>query len=364
MKKDLATEFKLSELILLKLEGTIQPSQMAKLNRWLHEDPEAVEFYVEYMMQYSGLTQPGDISISDLPLQTVSPILETSLWLALSEFEQEAEAVEIEKPRPTSEVSDRRPVEAQPVRISGVGKFSLAALLLSSAALILLIVYAMGPAGRGAEVATVADTLNARWNNSDRIIRSGVRLSTKDDSLWLREGVATVLFDSGSSVVIEGPAEFEILTADQIQLNYGRLFASVPKQAIGFTVSTAQSKIIDLGTDFGVKAGPDGTELHVIQGKTMLISGAARNAKNQYELCEGQARAVTASGIVQDISLKKEAFIRRIDSRTRFIWKGQGISRRYRWRRQRPGYRTTQCGHQLPRRNKDSGYLYLAGRAR
>jgi hypothetical protein len=153
-----------------------------------------------------------------------------------------------------------------------------------------------------------------------------VRLSTKDDSLWLREGVATVLFDSGSSVVIEGPAEFEILTADQIQLNYGRLFASVPKQAIGFTVSTAQSKIIDLGTDFGVKAGPDGTELHVIQGKTMLISGAARNAKNQYELCEGQARAVTASGIVQDISLKKEAFIRRIDSRTRFIWKGQGIS--------------------------------------
>lgn len=326
MKKDLATEFKLSELILLKLEGTIQPSQMAKLNRWLHEDPEAVEFYVEYMMQYSGLTQPGDISISDLPLQTVSPILETSLWLALSEFEQEAEAVEIEKPRPTSEVSDRRPVEAQPVRITGVGKFSLAALLLSSAALILLIVYAMGPAGRGAEVATVADTLNARWNNSDRIIRSGVRLSTKDDSLWLREGVATVLFDSGSSVVIEGPAEFEILTADQIQLNYGRLFASVPKQAIGFTVSTAQSKIIDLGTDFGVKAGPDGTELHVIQGKTMLISGAARNAKNQYELCEGQARAVTASGIVQDISLKKEAFIRRIDSRTRFIWKGQGIS--------------------------------------
>ena len=91
MKKDLATEFKLSELILLKLEGTIQPSQMAKLNRWLHEDPEAVEFYVEYMMQYSGLTQPGDISISDLPLQTVSPILETSLWLALSEFEQEAD---------------------------------------------------------------------------------------------------------------------------------------------------------------------------------------------------------------------------------------------------------------------------------
>ena len=215
MKKDLATEFKLSELILLKLEGTIQPSQMAKLNRWLHEDPEAVEFYVEYMMQYSGLTQPGDISISDLPLQTVSPILETSLWLALSEFEQEAEAVEIEKPRPTSEVSERRPIEAQPVRITGVGKFSLAALLLSSAALILLIVYAMGPAGRGAEVATVADTLNARWNNSVRIIRSGVRLSTIDDSLWLREGVATVLFDSGSYVVLEGPAEFEILTADQ-----------------------------------------------------------------------------------------------------------------------------------------------------
>jgi hypothetical protein len=326
MKKDLATEFKLSELILMKLEGTIQPDQLTKLKQWLREDPEAVEYYVEYMMQYSGLTQPGDISISDLPQETVSPVLETSLWMALSEFEQEAEAVEIERPRQRPDKLDHSPVGAQQARTSTVGKFSLYALLLSSAALIFLIVYALGPAGRGSEVATLSDTLNARWSDTDQGIRNGVRLSTKSEPLWLREGIARVLFDNGSSVVIEGPAEFEILTDDQIQLNYGRLFATVPKQAIGFTVSTTHSKIIDLGTEFGVKADPDGTELHVIRGKTMLISGAARNSKTQYEISEGQARAVTAAGAVQDISLKNQAFIRRIDSQTQFVWKGQGIS--------------------------------------
>lgn len=325
MKKDLSTEYKLSELILLKLEGTIGPDQWQKLKQWLREDPEAVEYYVEYMMQYSGLTQPGDISISDLPQETVSPVLETSLWVALSEFEQEAEAVEIEKPAERPQQPGRKTVGTQTNR-STVSKFSLYALLLSSAALIFLIVYALGPAGRGAEVATVSDTLNARWANADRVIRDGVRLTTKSDPLWLREGIASVLFDNGSSVVIEGPAEFEILTDDQIQLNYGRLFASVPKEAIGFTVSTTHSKIIDLGTEFGVKADPDGTELHVIQGKTMLISGPARYSKNQYELSEGQAKAVTAAGAVQDISLKNEGFIRRIDSQTQFVWKGQGIN--------------------------------------
>ncbi len=326
MKKDLATEFKLSELILMKLEGTIQPDQLARLKQWLREDPEAVEYYVEYMMQYSGLTQPGDISISDLPQETVSPVLETSLWMALSEFEQEAEAVEIERPAQMPEKSDPKAVPMQSNRTSGVGKFSLYALLLSSAALIFLIVYALGPAGRGSEVATISDTLNARWAETDRVIRDGARLSTKSNPLWLREGIARVLFDNGSAVVVEGPAEFEILTDDQIQLNYGRLFASVPKEAIGFTVSTTHSKIIDLGTAFGVKADPDGTELHVIQGKTMLISGAARNSKTQYEISEGQARAVTAAGAVQNISLKNQAFIRRIDSQTQFVWKGQSIS--------------------------------------
>lgn len=324
MKKDLHTEFKLSELILLKISGEITPVQLQQLKQWLKEDPEAVEYYVEYMMQYSGLTQPGDISISDLPDEKTSPVLETSLWMALSEFEKEAEAVEVERPAPKPEVQDSGSIRIRKPR-SQVSRFSLYALMLASAAMIFVIVYALfAPNGKGIEVATLADSLNAKWANADRVIRDGMRLVTKSDSLWLRDGIAKLVFDNGSIVVLEGPAEFEILTDDQIQLDYGRLYATVPNSAIGFTVSTANSKIIDLGTEFGVKADLDGqTEVHVMRGKTMLISGTSRNSKTQFELSQGQAKAVTAGGAVRDISLKNDAFVRRIDSQTAFVWKGQ-----------------------------------------
>jgi len=259
MKKDISTEYQLSELILLVLEGGSTPEQRRRLTQWLREDPEAMEYYVEYMMQYSALTQPGDIAIVDLPEETVSPVLETSLWMALSAFEQQAEAVEVARPAPVLPEPERKAAASVPTAVS---KFSLYALLLSTAALVFLIAYAfLSPAGRGKEVATLLETMNARWGSPERGIREGMWLNTQMEPIWLREGIAVLQFDNGSRVVLEGPAEFTLLTDDQIQLRHGRLFASVPKTAIGFTVSTPFSKIIDLGTEFGVKTEPERMEV-------------------------------------------------------------------------------------------------------
>jgi len=323
MKKDIAAEYQLSELIFLMLEGVITPEQKKQLAQRLREDPAALNYYVEYMMQYSALIQPGDISVADLPQETVSPVLETSLWLALSEFEQKAEAVEVEKPVEKPSAAASRPVNAAGRK--EVSKLSLYALLLSTAALVFLITYALLiPANRGVEVATLTGTLNARWDSA--AFHEGMRLSTQSQPLWLREGMASIQFDNGSTVVLEGPAEFSILTDDQMQLRHGRLYASVPGPAVGFTVSTPYSKIIDLGTEFGVKTDPDGMEVHVMAGKTMLISALARNTKNQCELQEGQAKAVTAGGQVEDIAFRENGFVRRFSPQTQFVWKGQSIN--------------------------------------
>jgi len=323
MKKDIAAEYQLSELIFLMLEGVITPEQKKQLAQRLREDPAALNYYVEYMMQYSALIQPGDISVADLPQETVSPVLETSLWLALSEFEQKAEAVEVERPVGKPTAAPSRP--ANSAGRKGVSKLSLYALLLSTAALVFLITYALLiPPDLGREVATLTGTLNARWDSA--AFHEGMRLSTQSQPLWLREGMASIQFDNGSAVVLEGPAEFSILTDDQVQLRHGRLYASVPGPAVGFTVSTPYSKIIDLGTEFGVKTDPDGMEVHVMAGKTMLISALAKNTKNQCELQEGQAKAVTAGGQVEDIAFRGNGFVRRFSPQTQFVWKGQNIN--------------------------------------
>lgn len=109
-------------------------------------------------------------------------------------------------------------------------------------------------------VATLTKTRGCRWEDSALPTVEGARLPA--GKLALTDGLATLHFDSGAVVTLEAPAELEIVNRDLCVLHRGMLTAHVPKEAIGFTVDTANAKIIDHGTDFGVSAGLSG-EAHV-----------------------------------------------------------------------------------------------------
>lgn len=81
------------------------------------------------------------------------------------------------------------------------------------------------------------------WAEGDRVGDHVVRLFG---------GRVELSFDGGAKVTLEGPIEFRPLTSGQLELRRGRLVAAVPKQAIGFTVSTPTSTVVDLGTEFEV----------------------------------------------------------------------------------------------------------------
>lgn len=320
-----AEQFKITGLLIRLVENDLNDKDLNFLVHWSRKNPRAVIEYCEFLKDYSIIRSQiaGEVDSTDNSPEDSH--FNEAVWKALQEVESTAPGIHISDPKKIEPEQGAFIPADLPKSRSRVSKLSLYTLLLASAAMIFLIVYAYFiPAGRGIEVATLSDSLHAKWAEGDRVLRDGVRLITKSDPLWLREGIARLAFDNGSIVMLEGPAEFEILTEDQIQLNYGRLFATVPKKAMGFTVSTANSKIIDLGTEFGVKTDPDGTEVHVIRGKTMLISSFRNDSNKQFELGQGQAKVITATGAVRDILLKNEAFVRRIDSsKTALVWKGQ-----------------------------------------
>lgn len=319
-----ADKLKITGLLIRLVENDLNDKEMNFLVNWSRENPQAVIEYCDFLKDYSVIRSliAGDVKSLEDSLEDSH--FNEAVWKALQEVESTAPGIHIPGHKRMPE-EEEIPETASPRPRSRVSKFSLYTLLAASAAMLFLIAYAyFVPNGRGIEVATLSDSLNAKWAEGDRVVRDGMRLVTKSDPLWLREGIAKLVFDNGSIVMLEGPAEFEILTEDQIELDYGRLYATVPKKAMGFTVSTANSKIIDLGTEFGVKTDPDGTEVHVIRGKTMLISTFRNDTNRQYELAQGQAKVVTATGTVRDISLKNEAFVRLIDSsKTTWVWKGQ-----------------------------------------
>ena len=86
--------------------------------------------------------------------------------------------------------------------------------------------------------------------------------------LHLEVGLARLDFRGGATVTLQGPAEFEILSADRTILNSGILTASIPESAVGFEVITPAIDVVDLGTAFGVSVGADGeTDVCVFEGE-------------------------------------------------------------------------------------------------
>lgn len=78
------------------------------------------------------------------------------------------------------------------------------------------------------------------------------------DRLKFRSGRLTLSMLTGVMVVVEGPADLELIGPERIQCNRGRLRAQVPHGAEGFVVSGPGSAVVDLGTEFGLNTAADG----------------------------------------------------------------------------------------------------------
>lgn len=122
------------------------------------------------------------------------------------------------------------------------------------------------------EVAVLTHSVDPEWiDNSSHPVGSTLAPST----IAIRSGALLIEFFSGATVVLEGPTEFQVLSSTKGRLISGKLNAHVPRQAQGFTISTADGEIVDLGTDFGLSLLSDaGHELHVFQGKVEVQSTA------------------------------------------------------------------------------------------
>ena len=86
--------------------------------------------------------------------------------------------------------------------------------------------------------------------------------------LRLKSGRATISLLSGVMIFIEGPADVELLSVDQIYCRRGNVRSRVPKGAEGFVVSAPGSAVIDMGTEFAVNFTTDGrTRGRVFEGE-------------------------------------------------------------------------------------------------
>ncbi len=140
-------------------------------------------------------------------------------------------------------------------------------------------------------VAMLNRAVNARWHPADRVPRLGAPL--EPGRLRLQSGLAQVVFYNGARVVIEGPAELQLVSSSEAVCQAGKLTAEVPPQARGFRVTSPKLDVTDLGTSFGLNVTGDRAEVHVFSGLVEFRTAGSTNRN----LAEGRAAVVTGPGV-------------------------------------------------------------------
>ncbi len=141
--------------------------------------------------------------------------------------------------------------------------------------------------------------------------------------LDLSAGLAELTFASGAQVILHAPATFTVTDSLGGDLQLGKLVAKVSHDAKAptaarFTINTPAGKVVDLGTEFGLKVADDRT-MHVIvyvgQVEVESESGTAANssggaAQAPVTVKAGEAIVIGPGQPIKHVAPQDERFVR------------------------------------------------------
>ncbi len=129
------------------------------------------------------------------------------------------------------------------------------------------------------------------------------------DQITLQRGLLRLRFASGVEALVEGPSQMELISESTLRLDGGIGWFRVPENARGFTVRTELGRVVDLGTEFGIRFARGGDlEVHVNQGLVKVLPSAP--GTGEAELAGGEAMAFDVSGTSRPVDLQPGLFRR------------------------------------------------------
>jgi hypothetical protein len=309
-------------------DGEATEQEVIKVQRLIQTEPDLKQYYFRCVELKSGLHQ--------LKYTEVSPEFSSqnngNMLSAFAEYEKTAPAIEVPKSKRRRRMrlkGKRRPAEtANKQKGSKPRKylnFMLHPVVLRAAALIFIVlVVRYIIEHRTVQVATLVDQMNVQWTDSNTAFQNGSRLRTNQSPISIDKGIVQIQYDDDVDVLIEGPAQFRI-ERSEVYLEYGSLFSRVPESGEGFRVETPTTRMVDLGTEFAVRAEEDGSaELHVIKGEVQLFTSSAKDAKSGQIFTQDEAIRYNAkTRQVAAIQNRPDSFVRFIDSISKTVWRGQ-----------------------------------------
>lgn len=134
----------------------------------------------------------------------------------------------------------------------------------------------------------------------------------------LREGTLELELSSGVRAIVQAPTRFTFVTPLRLRMDAGTGRFRVPRKARGFTVSTPDVDVVDLGTDFGILNQTGKLpQLHVFEGRVRI--SARRGAKESAVVDAGNAVRAGIAGRLEATELKSGLFYQELPTDLPFV---------------------------------------------
>ncbi len=176
-------------------------------------------------------------------------------------------------------------------------------------------------------VAVVTRAIRVLDANGERLLPGD---TVSPGRIRLKTGLVQLGFYCGATIVLEGPADFEVVSSERAICHAGKLRAVVPEPAQGFTILSPSVETVDLGTEFALDVSETGeTSVHVFDGKVELYDPNSKRApQSRRELTTGQGLLVGLKGPnrsipaddVRFVSLGRMDVLAREERDRRFDW--------------------------------------------
>lgn len=245
----------LESLIHARLEGEITPEDLERLEAILREDWEARRLYLELADLHARLLREPTVA--------------------------------------TGRIAREAGRARSSLRGLAIAGLAAAAVVMVGAAVVWLSRPAPETETVSSGVAMLGETLDAVFSGESR--RAGDTLAP--GRLTLESGLAQIEFFSGATLLVEGRAELEVISAWEVRCVSGRIRVRVPPAAKGFLVYSPDLKLEDLGTEFALNVKDGASDVHVFEGEVIAhtASKAPESLTGGMSLARGAAPVTPGS---------------------------------------------------------------------
>lgn len=327
--------YSLDAFFLKLLEGEIDAEEFAWLDAQISQDPKVARYYLEYIANFTAIKLNWRIATKKQnPLYLDSSLKSPSIPIELSSTPNLSE----DKVREIEQYANRQ-LEAylraqdKEVRPKETRRWDLGDLftwiksvqerlfvsyrVAARTAKVVMVCMFIGLIGLiiwgsivgthmespvPSPVASVVEMADVVWDGAME------QSELLPGPLHLWQGMAKIKLKQGAEVILQAPCQCVLQTTNHMILTAGSLCARVPETAKGFTVDTPLSRIVDMGTEFGITVdGNREAEVHVFEGEVGLASTVHSTTSPFQSVSEGQAALIADQTDVQVQPLKERS---------------------------------------------------------